>query len=81
RGVRCAEPQGAFYIYLNVGRWMRQCGLDSTAEVARRLLEEAHVAVTPGEAFGTSEHVRLSYATSMERLEEGLRRLQRFFSP
>lgn len=78
--VRCAEPQGAFYLYPNVGEWMRAHGVESTAEVARRLLEEVHVAVVPGEAFGTAAHVRLSYATSMERIEEGLRRLEKFFS-
>lgn len=78
--LRCAEPQGAFYLYPNVSEWMRAHGLKTTTELARRLLEEIHVALTPGDAFGTGEHLRLSYATSMERLEEGLARLQRFFS-
>lgn len=80
RQLRCAEPQGAFYLYPNGRAWMRAQGVRSTTELARRLLEEAHVAVVPGEAFGTAEHFRLSYATSMERIEEGLRRLQQFFS-
>jgi len=79
-GVRCAEPRGAFYVYPNVGEWMRKSGVGSTTELARRLLDEARVVVVPGEAFGTTEHIRLSYATSMERIEEGLRRLEQFFS-
>jgi aspartate aminotransferase len=45
-----------------------------------RLLEEAHVAVVPGPGFGTDEHVRLSYATSQENIEEGLQRMKKFFS-
>jgi aspartate aminotransferase len=79
-GLTCAEPQGAFYAYPNVSRWMQRTNLGSTIEVARRLLEEARVVVVPGEAFGTDEHIRLSYATSMAQIEEGLRRLTRFFS-
>ena len=78
--LRCAEPHGAFYAYPNVGGWMRARGVKTAAEVAKRLLDEVHVVVVPGEAFGTAEHLRLSYATSMERIEEGLRRLTRFFS-
>jgi aspartate aminotransferase len=79
-GVECTEPRGAFYLYPNVGAWMRRHGVASTTELARRLLEEVRVVVVPGEAFGTAEHLRLSYATSMERIEEGLRRLEQFFS-
>jgi aspartate aminotransferase len=43
-------------------------------------LEEAHVAVVPGSAFGTQEHIRISYATSLEHINEGLRRMAAFFS-
>jgi aspartate aminotransferase len=78
--LRCAEPRGAFYAYPNIGEWMQAHGIESTTEVAKRLLNEAHVAIVPGEAFGTSEHIRLSYATSMDQIEEGLRRLHKFFS-
>jgi len=78
--IRCAEPHGAFYAYPNVGAWMKARSVTSTAEVAKRLLTEVHVAVVPGEAFGTSEHLRISYATSMERIEEGLKRLSQFFA-
>ena len=48
--------------------------------LAERLLEEAHVAVVPGTAFGTDEHIRISYATSMEHINEGLRRMAAFFA-
>ena len=45
-----------------------------------KLLEKQHVAVVPGEAFGTNEHIRISYATSMEQLEKGLNRLHEFMT-
>jgi aspartate aminotransferase len=78
--LRCTEPQGAFYAYPNVSEWMERKGVASTIDLAQRLLAEARVAVVPGQAFGTTHHFRLSYATSMERIEEGLRRLHAFFS-
>ncbi len=59
--------------------WGRRSPADS-ASVARQLLDRPHVAVVPGEAFGAPGHVRISYATSMDRIEEGLRRLTQFFS-
>jgi len=77
-GVTCTAPQGAFYIFPNVSSHLTSAMPDSTA-VARQLLEREHVAVVPGDAFGAPGHLRLSYATSMERIEEGLRRLSRFF--
>src|SRR6478672_6220036 len=52
-GVRCAEPQGAFYAYPNVGVVLGKNGIASTLVLADRLLQESHVAVVPGEAFGT----------------------------
>jgi aspartate aminotransferase len=59
---------------------MDRAGVRSSGELARRLLDDVHIAVVPGEAFGTEHHFRLSYATSMDRIEEGLRRLAQFFS-
>jgi len=70
-GVRCTEPGGAFYAYPNVG-------IRDTMDFALKLLEQAHVAVVPGEAFGTKEHIRISYATSMELLDKGLTRIAKF---
>lgn len=77
-GVTCAEPRGAFYAYPNIGAVLRAGGIRDTMEFAEQLLRRARVAVVPGEAFGTSEHVRISYATSMRELERGLDRLHQF---
>jgi aspartate aminotransferase len=77
-GVSCAEPQGAFYAYPNIGAFLGKDGMASTLEFSEKLLAEAHVAVVPGEAFGTREHVRISYAASMSDLERGLERLRLF---
>ncbi|MFQ5817929.1 MAG: pyridoxal phosphate-dependent aminotransferase [Terriglobia bacterium] len=79
--LSCAQPRGAFYAYPNVSRYLQRARLTDTVELARRLLAQARIVVVPGEAFGTATHIRISYATSMERIEEGLRRLQQFFSP
>jgi len=78
--VRCPMPQGAFYAYPNVGAYLKSNGGLTTMELASRLLREAHVALVPGEAFGTSEHLRLSYATSMRDLERGIERMRQFFA-
>ncbi|HEY4684367.1 MAG TPA: pyridoxal phosphate-dependent aminotransferase [Candidatus Acidoferrales bacterium] len=80
QGVKCVTPQGAFYVYPNVKAFLKHDGIGDTLTVARALLEQEHIAVVPGEAFGTPGYLRLSYATSMERIEEGLRRLERFFA-
>ena len=77
-GVKCAEPQGAFYAYPNLGAAIGKNGITDTLTLAERMLSEAHVAVVPGEAFGTSRHVRISYATSMKELERGLDRIHQF---
>ena len=78
RGVTCAEPRGAFYAYPNIGVVLGKNGINNTLQLAERLLAEAHVAVVPGEAFGTEQHVRISYATSMHELERGLDRIDQF---
>ena len=82
-GVTCTEPQGAFYSFPNVtgSRKTNGKGAYDTALIAGELLERVHVAVVPGEAFGAPGFLRISYATSMERIEEGLRRLALFFGP
>jgi aspartate aminotransferase len=79
-GVRCGLPEGAFYVYPNVGSFLKKDGLADTVALAEKLLEEARVAVVPGVAFGTHEHLRISYATSQEQIDEGLRRLREFFA-
>jgi len=77
-GVQCAEPRGAFYAYPNLGVALGKGGIHNTLQLCERLLAEAHVAVVPGEAFGTSQHVRISYATSTQELERGLDRIHKF---
>jgi len=77
-GVECSLPAGAFYAYPNVRAALTKGGIKTPLEFADRLLKEAHVAVVPGEAFGTDDHVRISYATSMQELERGLDRIQKF---
>jgi aspartate aminotransferase len=77
-GVECAEPRGAFYAYPNLGVIIGKNGINDTLQLSERLLAEAHVAVVPGEAFGTDRHVRISYATSMTELERGLDRIHQF---
>ncbi len=76
--VECALPAGAFYAYPNVKAVMEKGGIKTTLELSERLLNEAQVAVVPGEAFGTDHHIRISYATSMHELERGLDRIQAF---
>ena len=78
-GVSCAEPSGAFYAFPDVSAHLVDGSGDSTA-LARHLLEREHVAVVPGDAFGAPGYLRFSYATSINRIEEGLRRLERFFA-
>ncbi|WP_304453321.1 pyridoxal phosphate-dependent aminotransferase [Nocardiopsis sp. YSL2] len=80
-GVVCPEPQGAFYAYPSVtgllGREIRGGRPQSSAELAELILEQAEVAVVPGEAFGTPGYLRLSYALSDGDLAEGVGRIQR----
>jgi len=76
-GVKIAEPKGAFYAYPNISVAFGR-GISSAMLFSERLLSEAHVAVVPGEAFGTDEHIRISYATSMKELGRGLDRIEKF---
>jgi len=72
-GVSCINAKGAFYLLPNIGK----VGL-KPLDFAQQLLEEEKVAVVPGEAFGTDQHIRLSYACSMSNIEKGLDRIERF---
>jgi aspartate/methionine/tyrosine aminotransferase len=78
-GVTCIEPQGAFYAFPNLtgllGRDIRGRKAGSTTELAELLLEEANVAIVPGEAFGAPGYARLSFALGDDDLGEGLRRI------
>jgi len=77
-GVRCTVPEGAFYVLPDCGgRLERMDGIADGAELAEFLLDRAQVAVVPGEAFGAAHHLRLSYAVSLERIDEGMDRIER----
>jgi aspartate aminotransferase len=76
-GVRTQVPQGAFYAYPNVSAAYTG-GISNSLQFSEKLLAEEFVAVVPGEAFGTNEHIRISYATSMGELKKGLDRLAKF---
>ena len=79
-GITCNMPQGAFYVYPNVGAYLKKDGIPDATKLAEKLLDEANLALVPGPAFGTEPHVRISYATSVEQIDEGLRRLKEFFA-
>ena len=72
-GITCLRSQGAFYLFPRVSSF----GL-SSEEFSGRLLDEEKVAVVSGHAFGADGYIRLSYATSDEIIEEGLRRISHF---
>ncbi|MGD0737536.1 MAG: pyridoxal phosphate-dependent aminotransferase [Terracidiphilus sp.] len=77
-GVTCTKPEGAFYVYPNIGAFVGKGGIRTATELATRLLHEAHVVTVPGEAFGTSEHIRLSYPVTKANIDEGTRRMGEF---
>lgn len=79
-GVTCTEPRGAFYAFPNVSVALHNGGIRDTLEFSERLLGREHVAIVPGEAFGSERHIRISYATSMHELDRGLTRIARFIT-
>ncbi len=78
-GVTCAEPGGAFYVFPNVseyfGKEIDGMRIRDSYALAFYLLEKAHVAIVPGDAFGAPGFIRISYATSMENIENGMERI------
>ncbi|MGE0470136.1 MAG: pyridoxal phosphate-dependent aminotransferase [Nitrospira sp.] len=83
-GVSCRMPQGAFYAFPNIKGVLGKQGpsgmLKTPNDVAQYLLNEAQIATVPGEPFGSREHLRLSYATSMTNITRGLERLEQAFA-
>lgn len=79
-GLSCVRPEGAFYVYPNVSAYFGRQGINSAAEISKRLLHEAHVVTVPGEAFGTRDHIRLSYATSSAEIKKGLAWMRDWFA-
>lgn len=78
RRVECLRPGGAFYLFPYLAELLAPCGVKSTTEFADALLAEARVALTAGEGFDAPGFVRISYATSRERLREGVTRMLEF---
>ena len=77
-GVSCTDPQGAFYVFPKVsrlyGKTFRGVTLNGSMDLAGYLLDHGRIAVVPGKAFGADEYVRISFATSMENVLEGIKR-------
>ncbi len=76
-GIECGSPDGAFYVFPNVRKVYGKQGISDSASLANYLLEDARVAVVPGSAFGADDYIRLSYATSLEKIREGVARIER----
>jgi aspartate aminotransferase len=76
-GVTCVLPGGAFYLFPNVTKYLSR-RIPDDVRLATAILEEAHVAVVPGEAFGGPGHIRISFARPLDELEDGARRIAAF---
>ncbi|NES70792.1 MAG: aminotransferase class I/II-fold pyridoxal phosphate-dependent enzyme, partial [Okeania sp. SIO2D1] len=72
-GITCSKPEGAFYMFVNIGKIS-----SSSLEFCSALLAEQNVAVIPGIAFGADDHIRISYATDLATIEKGMARLDKF---
>lgn len=83
-GIICPRPHGAFYLFPNVsayfGKSYQGQVINDGTDLANLLLEKVEVAVVPGVAFGSDNNIRLSYATSMENIKEGLDRIEKFLA-
>jgi aspartate aminotransferase len=78
--ITCTKPEGAFYVYPNISAYLGKGGIKTATEMATRLLHEAHVVTVPGEAFGTAEHIRISYPVTKQNIDEGTRRIKEFLT-
>jgi len=76
-GFKCGEPEGAFYAFPDLRGCLKK-ELKTSCDFAQRLLEEEHTVVTDGTGFGAEGFIRISYATSMEQIQEGIRRIRKF---
>ncbi len=78
-GIKCTKPEGAFYAFPNVSSFIGRSGMTCSADIAHGLLHKAHVATVAGEGFGTTEHIRISYASSIENIDKALERMRKYF--
>jgi aspartate aminotransferase len=79
-GITCTKPEGAFYVYPNISAYLGKGGIKTATELATKLLHEAHVVTVPGEAFGTAEHIRISYPVTKQTIDEGVRRMTEYLA-
>lgn len=77
-GVSCIQAKGAFYLFPNVKETIQNSQFETVSDWAKTLLEEEQVALVPGDGFGSPDNVRISYATALDTLKEGVTRMQRF---
>ncbi|HSH24078.1 MAG TPA: pyridoxal phosphate-dependent aminotransferase [Massilibacterium sp.] len=77
-GITCVKPKGAFYLFPNVKKAAQLTGFDSVDDWVKALLEEEKVAIVPGSGFGAPDNARLSYATSLDLLEQAIDRIAHF---
>ncbi|SDK47941.1 pyridoxal phosphate-dependent aminotransferase [Natronincola ferrireducens] len=84
KDISCITPKGAFYVMMNISKWIgreiKGNKIKNSIDFAEVLLENANVAIVPGLAFGADDFIRLSYATSLENIEEGLNRIDNFLN-
>ena len=80
----CVKPMGAFYVFPNISHYIKmkesKIRLENSEEFAQFLLDKARIVVVPGSAFGSDDHIRISYSNSMENIEEGMRRISEALS-
>ncbi|MFH1770923.1 MAG: pyridoxal phosphate-dependent aminotransferase [archaeon] len=76
-GIECVKPEGAFYVFPKVSDLFNK-NINSSMKLCDELLEKAKIIVVPGEVFGSPEHIRISYATSMDNLKEAVKRIKEF---
>jgi aspartate aminotransferase len=79
-GLTCTVPEGAFYVYPNISKFIGKGDIKSASDLASKLLTEARVVTVPSEPFGTHEHVRLSYAVSGDVIDKGVERMRDFLA-
>jgi aspartate aminotransferase len=79
-GIKSHKPQGAFYVYPNIGAYIGKGGMKSASDIVTGLLHQAGVVCVPGEGFGTREHMRVSYATKDSEIDRGIERMKKFFA-
>lgn len=75
-GVECLSPEGSFYAFPNVAAYLGKGAVQTNTDLSQVLLEKARVAVVPGDAFGADAHIRISFAESLERIREGVSRIE-----